>query len=491
MTPRELLTAAAGALALAACDPVLPTPAPSGEAGGSSGVIRVTPDPEAPLDAAPRVLRLRIEAPAALDPGRIALIRGDVGPSQLRRIGEADPSEALAGRILPALTWHDGAALILAPTAALDPGGHYTLALGEPEVTVPIDVAAEDEAPLLRRVWPPADAPAIAAAAVWCADAPLPPFDGAARLDPGGPEGTFVAGAVPGGSGARCLHFEARAPGAGDAWVPPPALRAGDTLVRLDPGPLRAAGGDKPEVPLLSCEPDEIGFGPGCAQIADDRLFGRAPGVPLLWAVAGAGVDSVLTTGPSDPFTITGLPPATDVTLDVAAIDARGTLLRMLSTAVTTPPMPHVVLNEALANPTGPEPTCEWIEVVNDGSTPADLGLYLIHDGAPTALPEAALLPGNYALIVNEDFDEQACGGPAVAKGAQILRVPHLGKNGLANAGEVITLRDGAGAVISSLPASPRPKAGKSLARLWPAAPDASASSFALAEPSPGSANAF
>jgi hypothetical protein len=211
-----------------------------------------------------------------------------------------------------------------------------------------------------------------------------------------------------------------------------------------------------------------------------------------LWAVAGAGVDRVFAVGAGDPFTIDGLPPATDVTLDVAAIDVRGTVLRKEVSAVTTAPMAHVILNEVLANPLGPEPAEEWVEIVNDGAAPADLGGYVLVDsGGETPLPSATLAPGAFALLVNETFVAADGVDPEPAAGTLILRVPHLGKNGLSNAGEALSLMDAGGAVVSRFPATPKPKAGRSVARLAPAAPDDVPSSFAIATPSPGGTNVW
>lgn len=501
MDHRSILLGAVGALALAACDPDLPLSHPRGGGaqggaglGAGGGALAVTVDPAAPLDAAPRVLRLRIDAAPPPDPARIALVHGDVGPGHLRQIAQGEPSATLTKRIIPARVFRDGAAVVLAPTALLEPGERYTLALGEARVTVPVRVIADDPIPLLRRIWPPEDAVAANANAVWCGDLDLPRFEAAVRLDPSGPQGFIRRGVVDAGAGARCLRFDAE-PASSDAegWLPPPLVAAaeGQSAVRLAPTPIRA-GADALPLPALACEPDEIAFGPGCVRVADDRLFGRAPDIPFLWAIAGAGVDSVLTTAAGDPFAITGLPPATDITLDVAAIDARGTLLRMGSAAVTAAPMPHVIINEVLADPEGPEPASEWVEIVNDGRAPADLSSYVLSDGGgQTPLPPVTLAPGAFALLVNEAFDEQACAGPCPAPGTVLLRVPHLGKNGLANTGEPLTLRDGGGVTVSRFPASPKPKPGQSVARVSPAAPDGLAGSFALAEPSPGRTNVW
>jgi len=89
----------------------------------------------------------------------------------------------------------------------------------------------------------------------------------------------------------------------------------------------------------------------------------------------------------------------------------------------------------------------------------------------------------NEAFVEDDDYD------PSPAPAALILRVARLGQDGLSNAGEPLKLKDEHGAVISRFPAGPRPKAGMSLARRTPAAPDGLASGFMVAEPTPGRAN--
>ncbi|APR81994.1 Hypothetical protein A7982_07343 [Minicystis rosea] len=498
MAFRTLLSGAVGAWALAACNPNLPY-RPGGDdpllgGGGAGGAeLVVTAEPPAPLDAIPPVTRLRIETSAPLDPTLVSLVQGEVGPGHLRQLAERDPSKALAERILSSVVFRDGAALIVAPTIMLEPGERYSLALAELRQALPIHVTSTDTIPLLRRLWPPEDAIAVQPTAVWCGEDPLPAIEALVDLVPEGPRGRIVRGAAPGGAGQRCLRFESGSDVmAGGAWVPPPVVMGPDLAVmaRLEPGLVRV-GEKGTEVPALACDADEIALGPGCARVLDDRVLGRSPAVPLLWAVAGAGVDSVLTTRAGDPFVITGLPPATEVMLDVSATDARGTVLRMLVSAVTTTPMPHVVLNEILANPLGPEPASEWVEIVNDGQIPVELKGYAIVDGGgETVLPTATLAPGAFALVVNDGFDEKVCIDPCPAPGTLILRVPHLGKNGLSNAGEPIGLRDENGVIVSQLPIAPKPKPGKSVARRAPALSDSS-ESFAIADPSPGRSNVF
>ena len=73
-----------------------------------------------------------------------------------------------------------------------------------------------------------------------------------------------------------------------------------------------------------------------------------------------------------------------------------------------------------------------------------------------------------------------------------VIRVPKLGKNGLNNDGEPLTLRRPDGVVVSRAPATPKPKAGQSVARIHPKAPDYGAASFVRSEENastPGAVN--
>jgi hypothetical protein len=261
--------------------------------------------------------------------------------------------------------------------------------------------------------------------------------------------------------------------------------------VRLDPRPLQVDLSAPPVQPAV-CLGDEVSFGPGCATVADDRIYGRSTDAPLLWAVAGAGTDTVLVTGPGDPFVIVGLEPASPIALDVVTVDARGISTRSLLKVITLPPRPHVVINEVLSFPLGPSPAQEWVEILNDGPAPAELGGYVLHVGSgATPLPDATLPPGAFALVVGQDFVPADGVDEPPAPGALILTVPHLGKKGLSHAGVALALLDGDGQTVSSFPAKPKPKQGSSVARRSPSAPDTLPGSFATATPTPGRTNAF
>jgi Lamin Tail Domain len=482
---------------VAGCNPVLPGVLPDAGPGGASvdggSSLTVTSDPPASLQALPPVLELVASSAGGVDPSRLTLFEGTVGPEQLGEVVRGELSTTLGKRVVPALTWAgEGGDAVLAPEAALTLGKVYTLVAPDLPDKEEVQVAATDPLPALPRIWPPPGEAATVTYGVWCGDTPLARVDTAATLRPGGPAGRIRLGAVEAGAGAGCLRFEAdpdaTAPGPG---IPPSVVVSvdGTTLTGLDPQPFQVEAPPSPASPL-ACSPDETPFGPGCVQVEDDRVAGRAPAVPLLWAVAGAGADQVFATGPGDPFVVAGLPPGTFVTLDVGAVDNSGTVLRSFFTATTADAAPHVAINEVYAWPLGARPGQEWVEIINDGPVPVDLGGYvLLVDSTPTTLPEGTLSPGGFALIVNAAFSAEDGLDPSPAPGTLILSVPKLGKTGLTEAGEPFTLLDGTGTAVSAFLPAPKPKEGWSVDRRTPWAPDTLAGSFALAKPSPGRKN--
>ncbi|WP_437877775.1 lamin tail domain-containing protein [Sorangium sp. So ce513] len=473
-------------------------------AGHADQIPELQIEPAAPLDAAPPVLRLRVRLPGSaagsVDPGRALVVRGKLGAAHRRQIEQGELSNALAKRVVPSIAWLNDAPsgdlwLTVAPLAPLAPGETYAVASGSPAFSHHFQVAAEGSPPVLPRLWPPPDAGASLTLGVWCGDAPLPETAAPAALAPEGPPGELRRGAV-GGIGARCVRFEGEpAPAAMDQTgelllVGPPSAFVGDpAAVSLDPRPFAMESEPLPAAPL-TCAPDELPMGPGCALVADDRIRVRSADAPLLWAVAGEGLDEVLAVPPGEPFVLAPLPPLTAIELDVAILDNAGVVERRTFSAVTRAPMPHVVINEVLANPRGAEPSQEWVELYNDGDVPADLTGYVLADvGGETELPSIFLNPGTYALVVNEGYDAEDELDPPPPPETLLLRVPKLGTHGLSNSGEPLKLKDGGGAVVSRSPALPEPKAGMSLARVGPRAPDGSAGSFVTGWPTPGRVN--
>ncbi|AUX41055.1 hypothetical protein SOCE26_024600 [Sorangium cellulosum] len=475
--------------------------APADEAG-----VELQIEPPAPLDAAPPVLRLRIHlpdvSPEDVDLARVLVIRGKIGSAHVRQIEQGEPSKALSDRVVPSLAWLQETPpgelwLTVAPLAPLVPGETYAVAGGRPSFSHHVQIAAEGATPVLPRIWPPAELGASLTLGIWCGDVTFPERETAVTLAPDGPAGELRRGAVD-GLGARCLRFEAEGPthpaanpADGRHLVGPPVAFPGElAAVSLDPRPFLVESEPLPATAAVCEAPREVPLGPGCAEVADDRIHVRSAEVPLLWAVAGEGLDEVFVVPPGELFVLAPLPPLAPVALDVATVDNAGRVERRTFSAVTLAPMPHVIINEVLSNPRGAEPSQEWVELYNDGDVPAELGRYVLADvGGETELPSTLLEPGAYALVVNEAYTPEDELDPPPCPEALLLRVPKLGNHGLSNTGEPLKLKEGGGAVMSRSPALPEPKAGMSLARVGPRAPDGSPGSFVTTWPTPGCVN--
>jgi hypothetical protein len=211
--------------------------------------------------------------------------------------------------------------------------------------------------------------------------------------------------------------------------------------------------------------------------------------VPLLWSVGGPELDLVVATAPLEPMVVLPLEPSTDVALEVVTLDNSGRERAAALQARTLDPLPHVVINEVLADSIAPEPRGEWIELVNDGRAAARLAeLVLVDVGGEVALPDVELAPGAFALLVTEGWSPDAAIEPAPPPGALVLRLPRLGLGGLANGGELLRLIDAEGRVVSAVPPIPSGEHGESIARRSPGAADA-IGSFVVGPPTPAAPN--
>ena len=479
---------------VAACRPELPlTPSsPLAVSAPPEFVVRVEPD--APLTDAARVLRVHAEWPDPIDPLRVFLIRGEVSDYHLRQIARDDLTQTLLERIVPAVVWTVAEGhVVLAPTEVLSPGQTYALASGDPSRVVHFAVTSVDPPPLLSRTWPPEDKPGPLG--IFCGDEPLPEVDLEQKLEPFGPVGILTRGIVPGGPGRRCLRLEVSGSAENESgpWVLPPVVeipQLGEGMVQVEPISFWPVQGVANEIVPLECVEEEVSFGPGCAVVMDDRIIVRGPEADVLWGIAADGIDIVTKTVNKERFVILGLLPETDIGFDVVTIDSFGQTLRQSFITTTKSITAHVVINEVLANPIGPEPHQEWVELYNDGQVETSLSGYRILDiGGETVLPDVPLLAGQFAVVVNETFvpDDEVDVAPAAE--AVLVRDPALGKSGLSNSGELLRLVDPEGRTISRFPALPKPKAGQSVSRRTPYAPDGVSSSFVIAGPSPGCEN--
>lgn len=474
-----------------------PFAAPTGSAAPPEAPLSITLEPKTSLTSAPAVLRVHVAPKEGLSQERLKLVRGKVGSSQLGQIARDEISKSLEARLVPNLMWTDAeGSIVIAPSVPLLPAETYAVASGDFRVAVPFVVEAKSKTHRLDRIWPPPDQAGTSQLGVFCGQHDFFGEPLWVPLSPDGPSGLLTAALGQGAASGHCLRFELAEPAPAAPFVLPPEVTLkskahdGERLA-LDPRPfLIDADLPEPLVPL-ECSDEEVVFGPGCVVVMDDRLFVRSPKAPLLWGIAGETLDLVKTTKATEPFVMKGLPSASEITLDVLTFDVFGHALRQTFTTSTLSPLSHIVLNEVLANPLGPEPHQEWVELYNDGAVPGSLDGYTIADiGGKTLLPEVTLEPGQFALVVNETFEMVDEVDVTPPEDVLLVRVPTLGKSGLSNAGEPLRLLDKQGLVISRFPAIPKPKAGQSLARVVPDAPDGVSASFVVAQPTPGGTNA-
>ncbi len=497
---------------LAACTPGLPEPESFGEPevaepAEDRAPYSVTVLPHGHLARAPRALRLRVRRDAAaglepLDAGGLLLFEGELSAGQLAGLGDARIPHTLEERRVDVLAWRNSDdEAIVAPTVLLAPGATYTLASVAPPFAVNVTIDDADAVPTLTHAWPPGGRSASGAQAIWCGEAPLPELFEAVTLVPRGVPAVLQRGVAPGELATRCVNLESAAlpPLYKGELLPPLLVRkpgaiglahaVEESLARLEP--LLLSKRTEPLLPSLaaSCPVESIAVGPACAAVADDRLVLTTPDAPLFFSIVepGGALEEIFAASGGD-IVVHPLVPSSTTTLAITLVDEAG-FARSLSVPLTTSaPRSHVVLSEVLANPIGPEPAQEWIELYNDGLVAAELGGYRIKDvGGETVLPSASLEPGGYALVVGEDYLGDGAYDVPPAPGALVLRVPKLGKSGLANAGEPLELLDAEGSVVSRF-AAVKTKAGRSVYRPDPKALDVFAMSAEEAA-TPGAEN--
>ena len=188
------------------------------------------------------------------------------------------------------------------------------------------------------------------------------------------------------------------------------------------------------------------------------------------------------------------LPMGTMVTARAKAIDQAGNeALSPDQTVLLPDPLPTVALVELMPNPAGSETTQEWVELLNYGQAPVDVGGLVLADKAGgDVLPDQVLAPGERALIVGEAYVPTDPKDVPPRDGTSLIRVSgKLGGDGLSNTGEVVRLFSPKGDVISQYGGQVNTSAtawsGKSVARASPRACDGIAAWSATPQtPTPG-----
>ncbi|MCU0683615.1 MAG: lamin tail domain-containing protein [Polyangiaceae bacterium] len=464
----------------------------SGEGGAAGQSVALVTYPAAPAGQALAITQFELKTSPGqrLEAASVVLVRGEVSDVALRGLSKGEPPKSLLEREVPSLVVPlagDEGGLVLSPLTPLDEGT-YTLAAGSALFRQDVTVLAGSSLPIVRRLWPPAGG--SASFGVYCAEGALPE---GLRLEQGPALVSYELrrGVVDEARVASCVTVMVNG-GEGQSLPPPTRLLAGETPVAfLEPTPLTPGARGPTPLPA-ACALPAVALGPICCEALDDRLLLQAGPSPLL-ALIEAGPSLEARALVDRPAVLRGLTPSTRTPVVLRFFDASGAPGEASLAVSTLPARPHLVINEVLADALGPEPASEWVELVNDGSVAIDLeGFVLADGGGEVVLPAQEIAPGAFVLLTAEGFVAGAGGDVTPLPSATVLTLPALGKSGLSNAGEALTLRSPGGDVVSRFPATPKPKPGVSVARQRPDSPDDDAGAFALTAPggaTPGGPN--
>jgi len=449
--------------------------------------LAVQVEPVGELERAPAVLRLRLLGERGrTDLADLHLFTGTLSSYYLHRLAAHELPDTLLAREIDVLAWSEGKDIVVAPTQALPEG---TFSLATPELGLVAEVSVDPSlVPWLTRLWPPRTSSEGAGFCVFCGEGASGVEPSEVVLEPAGVQAELHAGIGEEGLFADdCVSLETASP-SGHAPELPPALAGGVALEPLPLAPVSAA----PTPP--ACTGAERALGPACAALDDDRLVLRAPDEPSLWVVR-APEPLLGVAAPGSSLVLHGFEPGVPLSFEATAFDRNGARTLLDESVTGAARRAHVVINEVLANPRGPESVSEWIEVVNDGREAVELaGLELRDAGGAVPLPAARLAPGEFALLAADGFALDPELDVPLAAGTRVLTLPKLGQAGLANGGELLRLCDTNGAVLSRFPALGAAEPGVSMARRTPDAPDDDQAAFgAHATPgaSPGAPNAL
>jgi hypothetical protein len=449
-----------------------------------------------PLDRLPLVPRLLVQGTFDLHPADLWLLRGSVSDKERSQILERAPSVALEGKRIPLAVWGEDGALSLAPLVVLEPGQEYSIVgLGWGEL------AEVSTSPKPTSIWWRWGQGAVRPGGwvVHCSEPP--PWTAvhsqlsASQAGSGG-EGTLGRRALfPAGVEVDILTGFSAAPGPGSCvrfQVP------NGSATLLPPHEIDGRYFE-PGVILIDAAAEALDEQVPAIRVHGSAAFLELPAVAaevrVVPLAAGAGTSELLIRAEAEhPGQVPlGEFARGSYAATLALLDGLGQPhVHALSFEVEVE-QGYPVLTEILANPLGPEPESEWVEIVNVGRAPLSLaGLQLEDSAGVVELPAVVLPPGAVGLVVRADFVAGASGDVVPTADALPIVVAELAEEGLSNSGEVVRLRALSGVVLSEIPAVPT-TAGTSLARRHLLAPDwvSSFSPHAAPGASPGAENSL
>ncbi len=497
---RRAATAATLVLVALGCVRVEP---PQRAAGGGSLRLRAADYRDLPADtsALPRRPRLYLDHPAGLDAGSDAvfLLKGSAQPDDLASALARKPlSAAYLDRALAITLQPAGAALALLPAAALEPDADYTLAVGGwvrsaqgaslagavPAIFALATASGADAGARVVESWPADGAVGVGtnlAAIVIGLDGAVEGAEDGAWLQ--GPDGLAVPAQI---ASDKCATLAPEHDALACVRITPDAALAPQSVYEVvvgseardlhgaPLGPWRAtfrtaAGPDRspPAISTRACAVDEQPLALGCALVDDTSVTLQLQADEAVLARLHAGIRSVSAVAPGGAarLRLSALPSDSDVPLRLELRDAAGNLTQRALVVHTTTPLATLSIVEVRADPLGPEPQQELVELLNYGERETDLRGFTLStraDASPDPIAVSARVPAHTRLLlVSDGFDPADPRDATPPPGAPLVRVGRaLGGSGLANAGVALYLRDPQGRRVSAAPATPRPRPG-------------------------------
>lgn len=433
-------------------------PLPGVDSAPSVELVEVTGGWEA---AAPNA-RMRLEG-AGLLRGSPWLIRGEVSRYHLQRVESGELPTALTERAVRSSAFgRVPERVVVTGREWLEPGERYSLVMARLGLLGTVKVTATSVEPWLQRRWPPRTELGVTRSALYCGEGERPRAVTTLPLEP---DGTLArVGPTLGGRGVEvkgCVWLELAEPAAGPVWALPPQSHAGDLF---EPQPLLLGDAPLPPEPA-PCRRDERAVLGACLRVEEDRLELRSV-APLLWLAELEDRTELGTSAAARSWWLRGLPPDTAQQLALTRVTTGGAVDHVTVSFRTLPGRARLVISEVLANPRGPEPAQEWVELVNEGTAPAELqGVRLEDEQGASVLPSYWLEPGERVLVVSERFLLESELDVPIPREVGLVRVPALGQGGLSNAGEALRLRLPEGQIVSRFPGLAAPVEGRSVAR--------------------------
>lgn len=224
-------------------------------------------------------------------------------------------------------------------------------------------------------------------------------------------------------------------------------------------------------VPIV-CELDEIAIGPLCV-LADDvsvRVRAQVDRPVRAFLLGPIGSDRVVAPRGELALELVGLTPDATIEPELRLVGLDGSTHVERLSLHTTEPLATLTIAEVNADPRGPEPRQEWVELLNFGPVDTSLEGIALSDradrvgdvvSAPLVLPAGAR-----ALLVADGFDPLHPNDPRVPDGVMLVRIgTSLASGGLSNSGEPLFLRDALGRRLATVPAIPSEGAGRCVRR--------------------------